>query len=97
MSGQQGEESLDDGVVPSKPVAARGLERRHADSKRDLEAGGILARDRVAAGGEPHRLEQRHGRVVFHILRGGFAEAAGCGEANGGVNIPRVLDSGGLE
>ena len=94
---EQCEKRFDDGVVPGEAVAARPVERGHADLERDLERRGVLPRDPVAVGGEPHHVEQRHRRLVGDVLRLRASQSAWRRTANRRVHVARVLDAGRLE
>ena len=94
---EQRQKRLDHRVVPRQRGATRGCERRHAGLERDREGRGVLARDPVAVGGEPHHLEQRQRRLVRDILRLRPSEPARRRATDRRVDVARVIDRGGLE
>ena len=95
--GQQREKRLDHRVVPRESIATRRFERRYAGLERDRERRGVLSRDPVARGSEPHHLEQRQRRLVRDILRLRPPEAARRRAANRRVDVPCVIHRGRLE
>ena len=94
---QDDQERLDDGVGPGERIGSGGQQRRDGQVERGAEIRRVLARDVIASGRELHRLDQRHGRILVHVLGVGRAEPTGRRQADGRVNLTRILDAGGRE
>jgi hypothetical protein len=63
---------------------------RQSQREGRLVAGGIFARDRVAAGGEAHAVEQRPAGRPRHVLVADAAEAARASQPDRLVGVPRI-------
>ena len=91
MARQQGEGRGDDGRLERPPLA----ERRSQGGERhpkDLEVSvGVLPGDQVAVGRQPHRFEQRHGRLARHVLRVDHAQAPRPGQPDRPVDPSGVV------
>jgi hypothetical protein len=85
---------LHDGRVPIEAVGAGLPQRRRADLEGDGTCGGILARDPVAVGRQPHDVQQRQRRFARHVLRRRLPQAARRRHPDGGIHVARILDRG---
>ena len=90
--GEQREERLDGRRARPEPGGERAAQRRKSDVERDREAGRVLGGDRVAPGGERHRLAQRDRRRVADVVLDGLVEAARAGRADRRVGGARVVE-----
>src|SRR5262249_37574699 len=79
------------GVVRREAIIPRTLEGWHTGRERQLVRGRVLTCDAVAAGRQPHHVEQRRRRFLRDVLRVDRAESTWRGAADCGIHTASIV------